>query len=583
MKKRLLSLLLTGALCLSLSAPALAAGLENFQKTNTYTAGQFTDVPAGEWYAANVQAAYELGLMEGSSATTFNPSGNLTIAEALVLACRLHSTYVGDGATFIGNGGAWYQPYVDYAVETAILSPGTYSDYTATATRAQFASILAAALPAEALTAINSVTTLPDVAADAAYAPAVLSLYNAGVLTGSDAAGSFKPDTTIQRSEVATIVTRMADPSLRKTVTLSPAEGTGTQPSASGKKFDSTTITADDLQGTWYAHRDPATTSMSTLLQVDVEEEWIFKGDQCTYVSYSHTNGTYVYRPGTFTVTSAVSDTDPNTCLITLTISYGECYYNPKGYTKFERNDSYSGQTSRLTFQADLSAAEDSFVYEGSLFTRKEAQTVYPAYLAAFGGTEIWNPGDTNTEVFTFLVNLVQTQGEITKHGDFAGQYQYYLGAVPTKLDRQDLWWEYLYYDQESGNLVLQSSILNNDETTKYDWSNSAEYTLTLTPDLTQPYVVTYSSYGMVSEIWDDTTLTLADESATAYLDPATFTKDTESLPFATHEGFYESTLAMAEENCASIINNLLHDLNDTVLVPNGYSLKDLGFDIGYL
>ena len=29
---------------------ALAAGLENFQKTNTYTAGQFTDVPAGEWY-----------------------------------------------------------------------------------------------------------------------------------------------------------------------------------------------------------------------------------------------------------------------------------------------------------------------------------------------------------------------------------------------------------------------------------------------------------------------------------------------------------------------------------------------------
>ena len=149
-KKRLLSLLLTGALCLSLSAPALAAGLENFQKTNPYTAGQFTDVPAGEWYAANVQAAYELGLMEGSSETTFNPSGNLTIAEALVLACRLHSTYVGDGATFAGSGGAWYQPYVDYAVETAILSPGTYSDYTATATRAQFASILAAALPAEA-------------------------------------------------------------------------------------------------------------------------------------------------------------------------------------------------------------------------------------------------------------------------------------------------------------------------------------------------------------------------------------------------------------------------------------------------
>ena len=297
MKKRLLSLLLTGALCLSLSAPALAAGLENFQKTNTYTAGQFTDVPAGEWYAANVQAAYELGLMEGSSATTFNPSGNLTIAEALVLACRLHSTYVGDGATFAGSGGAWYQPYVDYAVETAILSPGTYSDYTATATRAQFASILAAALPAEALMAINSVTALPDVAATAPYAGAVLMLYNAGVLTGSDSAGSFKPDTTIQRSEVATIVTRMADPSLRKTFTLTPAEtGEITQPADDGQ------ITLDDLQGVWYSKEELEYSDTVT------EKEWIIEGDQLTYSTTSNVESRRNVTRETGTITLITSD-----------------------------------------------------------------------------------------------------------------------------------------------------------------------------------------------------------------------------------------------------------------------------------
>ncbi len=39
MKKRILSLVLTGALCLSTAAPALAAGLDNFSKVNTYTAG----------------------------------------------------------------------------------------------------------------------------------------------------------------------------------------------------------------------------------------------------------------------------------------------------------------------------------------------------------------------------------------------------------------------------------------------------------------------------------------------------------------------------------------------------------------
>ena len=53
MKKRILSLLLAAALCLSLSAPALAAGLDNFGKVNAYTAGQFTDVPADAWFAPN--------------------------------------------------------------------------------------------------------------------------------------------------------------------------------------------------------------------------------------------------------------------------------------------------------------------------------------------------------------------------------------------------------------------------------------------------------------------------------------------------------------------------------------------------
>ena len=171
MKKRILSLVLTSALCLSLTAPALAAGLDNFSKVNTYTAGQFSDVPAGSWFAPNVQAAYELDLMTGSSATTFNPNGNLTIAEALVLACRLHSTYMGDGETFAVDGGTWYQPYVDYAVASSIITAGAYADYTATATRAQFAAILAAALPDEALPAINSVTSLPDLDANAPMPP----------------------------------------------------------------------------------------------------------------------------------------------------------------------------------------------------------------------------------------------------------------------------------------------------------------------------------------------------------------------------------------------------------------------------
>lgn len=191
----------------------------NFSQKNTYASGQFTDVPADSWYANMVKTAYELGLVKGSSDTTYNPNGNITIVETLALACRLHSIYTTGSGDFT-QGTPWYQVYVDYALANGIISSGEYSDYTATATRAQFASILAKALPADALTKINNVTSLPDVKTSDSFAEAVFALYNAGVLTGSDSIGTFNPQSFITRSEVATIVARMALPSIRRTLSL---------------------------------------------------------------------------------------------------------------------------------------------------------------------------------------------------------------------------------------------------------------------------------------------------------------------------------------------------------------------------
>ena len=390
MKKRIVSLLLAGVMAASaLPGIASAAGLSNFQKSNTYTPGQFADVPAGSWFAAGVQSAYELGLMTGTSGTAFDPSGNLTLAETVVLAARLHSIYTGDGASFTG-GATWYQPYVDYAIQNGIIASGAYSDYSATATRAQFASILAAALPSEALPAINTVTILPDVDANATYAAAALKLYNAGILTGSDAAGTFNPESSIQRSEVATIVTRMADQSQRKTFTLSAAQTQAPAVSSTTKKFDGM-LTQDDIQGTWYAHRDPATTSIVESFQFDNEEEIIFNGDQFTYVRHSLDDGDYFYLTGTYTMTSEPYNGDPNICHVTLNINYGDCYSNETG-EGFELNDFYSNTTGTRTFNANLTMPEDCFVFDGSTFTRADAQTVYPAYLAAFNSLGVQEP-----------------------------------------------------------------------------------------------------------------------------------------------------------------------------------------------
>ena len=390
MKKRIVSLLLAGVMAASaLPGIASAAGLSNFQKSNTYTPGQFADVPAGSWFAAGVQSAYELGLMTGTGANAFDPSGDLTLAETAVLAARIHSIYRGDGASFTG-GPAWYQPYVDYAIQNGVIPSGAYSDYSATATRAQFASILAAALPSEALPAINTVTVLPDVDANATYAAAALKLYNAGILTGSDAAGTFNPESSIQRSEVATIVTRMADQSQRKTFTLSAAQTQAPAVSSTTKKFDGM-LTQDDIQGTWYAHRDPSLTSIVPAFQFDNEEEIIFNGNQFTYVRHSLDNDDYFFLTGTYTMTSEPYNGDPNICHVTLNINYGDCYSNETG-EGFELNDFYTNTTGTRTFNANLTMPEDCFVFDGSTFTRADAQPVYLAYQTAFNSLGVQEP-----------------------------------------------------------------------------------------------------------------------------------------------------------------------------------------------
>ena len=221
MRRRMFSILLTLALTLTLTPAASAKGFGNFQRGNPYKSGQFTDVASGAWYAQSVQTAYEMGLFQGTGPNTFHPNGNISIAETIALACRLHSIYY-TGSADLGVSNPWYQVYVDYAIDNGIISSGQYHSYNAAATRAQFASILANSLDREALSAINSVSKgfIPDVPATADYADAVYLLYNAGVLAGRDAQGSFAPQAHIQRCEAATIAGRMADPSLRTTFTL---------------------------------------------------------------------------------------------------------------------------------------------------------------------------------------------------------------------------------------------------------------------------------------------------------------------------------------------------------------------------
>lgn len=218
--KKLLSLVLSLALAFSLCVPAMAASesMANFQKTATYN-NQFSDVSASYWATPSIKLCYEYGFMKGTTPKQFSPTGALTVAEAIVMADRLHEIYT-TGQSTLTNGEPWYQTYVDYALENGIVQAGDFTSYTAKATRGQMAYLFSRALPASVLPSINNVQTLPDVTGSTKYSQEIFSLYNAGVLTGSDVFGTFKPNDNIIRAEAAAILTRVALPEQRKTVVL---------------------------------------------------------------------------------------------------------------------------------------------------------------------------------------------------------------------------------------------------------------------------------------------------------------------------------------------------------------------------
>ncbi len=188
-----------------------------FHKTATYN-GIFTDVVRNAWYYNNIANVYAYGLMNGVETTKFKPADQVTAAQTITLAARMRKLFLTGNGTF-STTSPWHKAYSDYCLSQGIIG-NLPADMNGTLTRQEFAAILANALPAEALPAINSIAagSIPDVYRSDA---AIYKLYRAGILAGNDALGTFRPNDPINRAEVATILVRMADPNARVLFTLS--------------------------------------------------------------------------------------------------------------------------------------------------------------------------------------------------------------------------------------------------------------------------------------------------------------------------------------------------------------------------
>ena len=184
----------------------------------------FRDVAKTDWYYSEVEKAFDAGLIDGMNENEFAPEKTLTVAQAIKLAAALHQLDK-KGEVKLENGLTnWYSTYVDYAVVNDIVDDDYAKrgkdEMNEAITRAEFVNILHGALPY--YNAINSVpdNAIPDVKMDHPHAAEIYAFYRAGILTGNDDNGTFKPDATIKRCEVAAILVRMFDSSARKSITL---------------------------------------------------------------------------------------------------------------------------------------------------------------------------------------------------------------------------------------------------------------------------------------------------------------------------------------------------------------------------
>lgn len=174
---------------------------------------QFTDVPEGAWYHDYVYDLVYRGVVNGMTATTYEPEGKLTRAQFVkLLACSLADaetlkTYEGKHP-FKDSEGHWAEAYIAWAKDKGIVEgvSATEFDPEAPITREQMATIFGRyalkqgiELPKDAAPA----QSFPDADKISEYAREFVELMRiAGILNGYED-GTFRPQGNATRAEAA--------------------------------------------------------------------------------------------------------------------------------------------------------------------------------------------------------------------------------------------------------------------------------------------------------------------------------------------------------------------------------------------
>lgn len=183
--------------------------------TTTLPVKTFSDVPGSEWFYTYVTDLTTSGVLNGYPDGTFRPNGAVKFSEALKMIL-IAAGYPEQAAT----GSHWASGYLARAQADSLLPASVLADMAKlknpydmlerNISRYDIAEITSRAMKLTAVAVASSPFT--DMEATDAYAPYVMSLYNAGIITGdTDKNGQpiYNGKYAIRRSEFAAVIWRV--------------------------------------------------------------------------------------------------------------------------------------------------------------------------------------------------------------------------------------------------------------------------------------------------------------------------------------------------------------------------------------
>ncbi len=176
----------------------------------------FTDVGEEDWFFEAVKYANKKSLMNGMSASTFDPNTTLTRAMFVTILYRVEGEPAVSGTTNFTDvvSGSWYEKAVIWAVNNGIVTGITETEFApeASITREQMATILYRYAAYKGYdVAVRGETSYTDKDEVSEYAgDAVIWAFSKAIMSGHDN-GSFAPKDEATRAQAAAVFMRFIE------------------------------------------------------------------------------------------------------------------------------------------------------------------------------------------------------------------------------------------------------------------------------------------------------------------------------------------------------------------------------------